>query len=344
MSANVQTMFSLRERPWHGRGTVLNAPVSDADAIKAAGLDWEVELRELNFAKVTPLAGGDSITEHQPVPSHRAVVRSDTGKPLGVVGQGFRPLQNRAMFDVLRGIADAEPSAKLTWETAGALGGGETAWAMARIEGLSLSIRGDESLPYMLVANGHVGNRRLRLLPTMTRVVCQNTMRAALDVQDAARKAGKRDTVSDGWAIGHNRQMEARLTDAVNAYRRTLAAINVTVEAWSFLAARPLSDPAWEQMMAIAMSPAAAGEDEAARLRRLERNAERKVRLGQILASPTNQTKATAGTMFGAMNALTEWVDHEHGNAPGRWQSATFGAGAAMKAAAYETAMELANA
>jgi len=344
MTANVQSMFSLRERPWHGKGVVLNAPVSDAEAIKAAGLDWEVELRELSYAKVTPLPGGDSITENRPVPNWRAVVRTDNDAPLGVVGAGFRVLQNRAMFDILRGIADANPANQLTWETAGALGQGETTWALAKISGMSLSIKGDESLPYVLVCTGHIGNRRVRLTPTVVRVVCQNTMRAALDVQDAARKAGKRDTVNDGWAIGHNRQMELRITEAVNAYRATLAAMDTTVEAWTFLADRPLSDPAWERMMELAMSQPAPAEDEAARARRLERNAERKARLSAILASPTNRTPATAGTMFGAMNALTEWIDHEAGADAGRWQSATFGTGAALKAEVYATAMQLARA
>lgn len=42
MAANVETMFSVREKPWHGLGTiVMDAPTS-SDALRLAGLDWNV--------------------------------------------------------------------------------------------------------------------------------------------------------------------------------------------------------------------------------------------------------------------------------------------------------------
>lgn len=42
MPANVETMMYVREKPWHGLGTeVLEAPTS-ADALRLAGLDWQV--------------------------------------------------------------------------------------------------------------------------------------------------------------------------------------------------------------------------------------------------------------------------------------------------------------
>ena len=42
MSANVESMFYVRETPWHGLGTrVMTAPGSK-EALMAAGLDWNV--------------------------------------------------------------------------------------------------------------------------------------------------------------------------------------------------------------------------------------------------------------------------------------------------------------
>lgn len=42
MAALVETMFSVREKPWHGLGTiVMEAPMSE-EALKLAGLDWNV--------------------------------------------------------------------------------------------------------------------------------------------------------------------------------------------------------------------------------------------------------------------------------------------------------------
>ena len=42
MSANVETMFSVREKPWHGLGTIVMEAPTSADALRLAGLDWKV--------------------------------------------------------------------------------------------------------------------------------------------------------------------------------------------------------------------------------------------------------------------------------------------------------------
>ena len=42
MAACVETMFSVRETPWHGLGIIIKEAVSSEQALKLAGLDWEV--------------------------------------------------------------------------------------------------------------------------------------------------------------------------------------------------------------------------------------------------------------------------------------------------------------
>ena len=42
MPANVETMFYVREKPWHGLGTEAQEAPTSADALIYAGLDWEV--------------------------------------------------------------------------------------------------------------------------------------------------------------------------------------------------------------------------------------------------------------------------------------------------------------
>ena len=42
MASNIETMFYVRETPWHGLGTrVLTAPASK-EALEVAGLNWKV--------------------------------------------------------------------------------------------------------------------------------------------------------------------------------------------------------------------------------------------------------------------------------------------------------------
>lgn len=64
MSANVETMFSVRETPWHGLGRiVMDAPAS-REALELAGLDWQVESRNI-------YSGTGAM-----IPGYRANVRS----------------------------------------------------------------------------------------------------------------------------------------------------------------------------------------------------------------------------------------------------------------------------
>lgn len=47
MAANVETMFSVREKPWHGLGVIVEDAPSSKDALRLAGLDWRVVQKPL---------------------------------------------------------------------------------------------------------------------------------------------------------------------------------------------------------------------------------------------------------------------------------------------------------
>ena len=42
MAANVESMFYVRETPWHGLGTKVQEAPTSKDALILAGLDWHV--------------------------------------------------------------------------------------------------------------------------------------------------------------------------------------------------------------------------------------------------------------------------------------------------------------
>ena len=42
MAANVESMFSVREKPWHGLGTIVMEAPASAEALRLAGLDWNM--------------------------------------------------------------------------------------------------------------------------------------------------------------------------------------------------------------------------------------------------------------------------------------------------------------
>ena len=86
MSANVESMFYVRETPWHGLGTkVMTAPDSK-EALIAAGLNWNV-VQEPIYT-----------TENEPIKGYKANVRDSDRKVLGVVTDRYKVVQNHEAF------------------------------------------------------------------------------------------------------------------------------------------------------------------------------------------------------------------------------------------------------
>lgn len=47
MGAEVESMFYVRETPWHGLGTDVGEALSSGEALAAAGLDWNVVQKKI---------------------------------------------------------------------------------------------------------------------------------------------------------------------------------------------------------------------------------------------------------------------------------------------------------
>ena len=57
MSANVETMFYVREKPWHGLGIRVGTAPTSIDALVLAGLDWEVVQKDVYTENGSLIAG-----------------------------------------------------------------------------------------------------------------------------------------------------------------------------------------------------------------------------------------------------------------------------------------------
>jgi phage/plasmid-like protein (TIGR03299 family) len=173
-----KAMFSVGATPWHGEGTILTEAPTFADAMHLAGCDYDVELREL-FVKA---ADADL---YEPTGVGRAVVRMDRGTVLGVVKERYTPLANRDAFGVLEPLLDKGVA---TLETGGTLRGGRDAWLMARFnidDPVVREVFADEVIPFALITNNHAGESRCLVMETPIRVVCANTLGAAVSRMDA---------------------------------------------------------------------------------------------------------------------------------------------------------------
>ena len=117
MAANVETMFYTREKPWHGLGTrVEKAPCSE-DALRLAGLDWQV-VQEPIYTDTGEI-----------IPGYKANVRDRDRRVLGVVTDRYKIIQNHEAF----AFTDTLLGSGVRYETAGSLQEGKRVWIFHRI-------------------------------------------------------------------------------------------------------------------------------------------------------------------------------------------------------------------
>lgn len=187
MAANVESMFYVRETPWHGLGTkVLEAPASK-DALQLAGLSWRV-LQEPIYTATEELVDG-----------YKANVRDSDRKVLGVVTDRYRVIQNDEAF----AFTDELLGAGVKYETAGSLQGGRKVWLLAHMPHEYI-ISGERISPYLLFSNTHDGSGAIKVALTPIRVVCQNTLNLAL--------AGAKRS----WSMIHTGDIKEKMQEAKN--------------------------------------------------------------------------------------------------------------------------------
>ena len=185
MSANVETMFYTREKPWHGLGTMVQQAPTSSEALTLAGLDWSVIQKEIQT------------WDGNPIPGFQANIRESDGKVLGVVTERYKIVQNQEAF----AFTDSLLGEGVTYETAGSLQEGRRTWLLAKLP-QSYTVSGDEITPYLVFMNSHDGTGAIRAAITPVRVVCQNTLNLALS------------TAKRSWSTNHTGNIEGKLEDA----------------------------------------------------------------------------------------------------------------------------------
>lgn len=198
MAANVETMFSVREMPWHGMGRIIESAPTSEDAIRLAGLDWEV-ISEPIFTK-----------EGIQIPSNYVNIRSTDRKALGIVGERYQIVQNTEAF----AFTDSLLGEGVQYETAGSLKEGKIIWMLAKLPN-KFEVLGDKVDPYVVFTNTHDGTGSIKVAMTPVRVVCNNTLNIALN------------TAKRTWTARHTGNIAAKLYEA----QRTLELAEEYMEA-----------------------------------------------------------------------------------------------------------------
>lgn len=302
------------ETPWHRLGTKLPEAFTAADALTHGGLDYTVEK-----VGIQTVDGGT-------ISDRYALRRTDTKAVLGICAGMYRPLQNREAFAFFDGVFGKD---KARYEVAGALGDGERVWMLAKLPGEFEALKGDSVNRFLLLTNGFDTNEPVRARFTPIRVVCQNTLTAAL--------AGTKSEIR----VQHIGNVQAKMEIAGKLLKAAGVYFDETAQHFRAFARRSMKAATLRNYVLDVIAPDRDTDAKFDDLHPVTRN--RVTEVERIHETGLgHDIKGVRGTLWGAYNAVTEYVDH--GRTKGDLGYLVDGGGAKTKQRAFEVALDLAKA
>ena len=314
MAHAVEQMMFVGETPWHGLGNQLDEAPTVSEAISAAGLDWEVGLKDLFTQEGTP------------VPA-RATYRKTDNSILGVVGPRYTPLQNVDAFDWFQPFIDAGECAL---HTAGSLHEGQKVWVLAQLNrDNSEIVRGDEVCKFILLSNSHDGTTAIRVGYTPIRVVCANTLAWAHSNRN-----------SQLIRIRHTRSSKSNLENVRDIMDNINAGFEATADQFRFLASKNFNQGDVRRYVKTMLDIEGTVDDD---IKTRTRNI-----MDDILTrieGPKQSATGVRGTWWAAYNGFNEYLNYAKGRTEdNRLDSLWFGLNANDNIKALTKAVEFANA
>jgi phage/plasmid-like protein (TIGR03299 family) len=298
------SFFSVQQKAWHNLGQIIEDYPTSAEAIKHAGLDYEVRKKPA-FIKGEGLSLGNNgeIIEGSDIiiPDSFGTYRSDTNQAFDTVGKIYQIVQNReafAFFDAIVGGGDG-----ILYETAGALGNGERIFITAKLPDYIRVGNGDDvTEKYIFLTNSHDGSGSITAAFTPIRIVCQNTLNASLR------------NMSNVVRIRHTSGAKQRLEDAhkvMGLANRFSTELEGIFNQWAKV---KVNDHEVKKLIQLALCPnketllhlQKGNEDEISTV--FKNTVEDAFAYAMI--SDTQQMDTTKGTLFGAYNAVTGYYQN----------------------------------
>lgn len=310
--------FFAIEPAWHGLGIILEKPATAAEAIKFAGLDFDVLQKPVMFNQ-----GTDAAPLYTKVGGKLVNYRSDNNIPLGVVGSVYTPLQNREAFTFFDNLVGTEEA---IYHAAGALGEGERIWILAKMPSYIRVGKDDLTEMYVLLSNSHNGTSGVTACFTPIRVVCQNTLSAALG------------TTKNKISIPHTTNVVANMKKAHELLNLSSKYATDMEAAFQAMAAKKVNQKDVDLFLDLVYPIKEENQT---------RTAGVKLREGilEAIASGVGQDlDSTKGTAFGLYNGFTYYFDHQKDfdSTESRFKSSLFGGGAERKRQeAFNAALQL---
>jgi phage/plasmid-like protein (TIGR03299 family) len=312
------SFFSVKEKAWHGLGQIVQDYPTSKEAIVFAGLDYTVDALAICTA-----------ADNLQIKTHFATVRTDTNLILGVVGSKYQIVQNETAFTFFDSLV--QDGSGIKYETAGALGNGERIFITAKMPDVLRIGRNDDIEQYIFLTTSHDGSGSIMAAFTPVRIVCNNTLNAALRNN------------SNAVYIKHTANAEQKLHEAariISISQTTGEMLEDVFNNWSKIR---VSDAETKKLIRLAMAPnkevfKAIAENNTA----FEFSSQFEDVCGKVLeyamTAETQHMPTTAGTLYGAYNAITGYYQNvnEYKSADAKLKSIMFGTALDRTKSAFE--------
>ncbi len=317
------SFFSVKEKAWHGLGQMVEGYPTSAEALKYAGLDYTVEKRKLvTYDNQSLLGDAAPVYPTIQVPHYYATMRTDSQVVLGVVGKEYQVVQNVDAFSFFDAIVGGDG---IQYETAGALGKGERIFITAKLP-TYIKVAGKDLIEkYLFLTTSHNGYGSITAAFTPVRIVCNNTLNAALKNSTNSLK------------IRHTVNAKERLEQAHKVMGITNQLSGQLEAIFNQWAKVRITDPDLKKLIQLAMIP----NKEALKNVRAGKDDELSTCFKNVcetvyqyhMTSPAQQTGSAKGTVFGAYNAITGYFQNvrQYKNEEAKMKSLLYGGTAQTK-------------
>jgi len=317
--ANIAFRGSRRDI-WHRLGQEMQENMSIEQWAKAAGLDWRAVMVSA-YADLSSAEFDHIKTAFDPrmilIDNVRHCVRSDTGKHLGVATNGYVPCQPAQLLNWFQQYISVNDKFQL--DVAGSLKGGRIIWATAVYNG-DLTVAGDRHVARLLMTTTFDCSGATINQGTVTRVVCNNTLNAALANRDCIVRT-RHNTAFNAERVGKELAQIAQGFEAYKTMGEAMALVHLTKGQISQFFKSCLDIPF--DVKADDVST-----------RKLNQFNELNSAYQATVAEGTEPE-----TAWTALNAVTRYIDHDRSTKRGqggsvdesRFLSSQFGSGAALK-------------
>lgn len=289
---------------WTRGGTAVNA-TSASQAAQQAGLDWAVQLADIQAYVSNPVSNLETVTDYYPVPKKQAVLKlgkDNTNEVIGVVGDKYKIVQNMEVFSALDGLVD---SGEARYSAAGEYNNGANIWMIMELP-TGVQVANDPHAAYLLVQSSHDGSCAVRIRPIIERLFCANQINRLI--------TGKK-TNDYTYVMKHTTNSVLSVSDIRNITNLTYTAVQEYEQVANNLISREISNQQARNIFQKVWALPSTVEDAPYSLLTKGERRQQSIayaardKAWQIYSESETQENIR-GTAFGAWQAVVEYADH----------------------------------